>query len=88
MIAALSPQLRRAHERELLDNYRGRLLDAGVTPVPDRETMWTAYRESPAWGFCMWAIAPDQMYSVEVVGAVLGRFAEAYSDLGTGKLLS
>jgi hypothetical protein len=88
LIAALSPELRRAHERELLDSYRGRLLDARVTSVPDREAMWTAYRESPAWGFCMWAIAPDQMYSVEVVGAVLGRFAEAYSDLGTGTLLS
>jgi hypothetical protein len=88
LIAALSPELRRAHERELLDNYRGRLLDAGVTSAPDREAMWTAYRESPAWGFCMWAIAPDQMYSVEVVAAVLGRFAEAYSDLGTGTLLS
>jgi hypothetical protein len=88
LIAALSPELRRAHERALLDNYRGRLLDAGVTSLPDREAMWTAYRESPAWGFCMWAIAPDQMYSVEVVGAVLGRFAEAYSDLGTGTLLS
>jgi hypothetical protein len=36
----------------------------------------------------MWAIAPDQMYSVEVVGAVLGRFAEAYYDLGTATLLS
>jgi hypothetical protein len=88
LIAALSPELRRAHERDLLDNYRGRLLDAGVTSVPDREAMWISYRESPAWGFCMWAIAPDQMYSVEVVGAVLGRFAEAYSDLGTGTLLS
>jgi hypothetical protein len=88
LIAALSPELRRAHERELLDNYRGRLLDAGVTSLPDREAMWTAYRESPAWGFCMWAIAPDQMYSVEVVGAVLDRFAQAYSDLGTGTLLS
>jgi hypothetical protein len=88
LIAALPPDLRRAHERELLDNYRGRLIDAGVTSVPHREAMWTAYRESPAWGFCMWAIAPDQMYSVEVVGAVLGRFAEAYSDLGTGTLLS
>lgn len=87
LIAALAPELRRAHEHELLDNYRGRLLDAGVTSVPDRQTMWTAYRQSPAWGFCMWAIAPDQMYSVEVVGAVLGRFAEAYSDLGTDKLL-
>src|ERR1700744_3339208 len=88
VIAALPPELRRAPERELGDNYRGRLPDAGVTSVPAREPMWTAYRESPAWGFCMWAITPDQMYSVEVVGAVLGRFAEAYSALGTGKLLS
>jgi hypothetical protein len=36
----------------------------------------------------MCAIAPDQMYSVEVVNAVLGRFAEAYCDLGTGMRLS
>jgi hypothetical protein len=49
--------------------------------------MWTAYRKSPAWGFCMWAITPDQMYSVEIVQAVLSRFAEAYSDLGTRSLL-
>ena len=88
LIGALPPASRREHERELLDNYRGRLLDAGVSSVPDREQMWTAYRQSPAWGFCMWAITPDQMYSVEVVRAVLGRFAEAYADLGTGKLLS
>lgn len=88
LIAALSPEDRRSHERDLLDNYRGRLLDAGVRSVPDREAMWTAYRQSPAWGFCMWAITPDQMYSVEVVSAVLGRFAEAYYDLGTGALLA
>lgn len=87
LIGALPPELRRSHERELLDNYRGRLRDGGVTALPDREQMWTAYRRSPAWGFCMWAITPDQMYSVEVVTAVLGRFAEAYSDLGTGALL-
>ena len=87
LIGALPPPLRRDHERELLDNYHGRLLDGGVTALPDREQMWTAYRQSPAWGFCMWAITPDQMYSVEIVQAVLGRFAEAYSDLGTGTLL-
>ena len=87
LVGALPPDLRRQHERELLDAYRGRLHDAGVTALPDREQMWTAYRQSPAWGFCMWAITPDQMYSVEVVETVLGRFAEAYSDLGTGALL-
>ncbi|WP_375482397.1 phosphotransferase [uncultured Mycobacterium sp.] len=88
LIGALAPDLRRTHERELLDNYRGRLLDAGVSSPPDREEMWTAYRGCPAWGFCMWAITPDQMYSVEIVTAVLGRFAEACSDLDTGELLS
>jgi hypothetical protein len=87
LVGALPPDLRREHERELLDAYRGRLRDAGVTALPDREQMWTAYRQSPAWGFCMWSITPDQMYSVEVVETVLGRFAEAYSDLGTGALL-
>ena len=87
LIAALPPDHRRDHERELLDNYRGRLLDTGVASAPDREQMWTAYRQSPAWGFCMWAIAPEQMYSVEIVSAVMGRFAEAYSDLGTDTLL-
>jgi hypothetical protein len=88
LIAALPPEVRRTHERELLDNYRGRLLDADVTSVPDRDQMWTSYRESPAWGFCLWAIAPEQMYSEEIVGAVMGRFAEAYSDLGTHALLT
>ncbi|MDT5360113.1 MAG: hypothetical protein QOC69_1875 [Mycobacterium sp.] len=87
LIGALPPELRRNHERDLLDGYRGRLRDAGVA-VPDREQMWTAYRRSPAWGFCMWAITPDQMYSVEIVETVLGRFAEAYADLGTGALLT
>jgi hypothetical protein len=87
LIGALPPALRRDHERELLDNYRRRLIDSGVEAPPDREQMWTAYRWSPAWGFCMWAITPDQMYSVEIVRTVLGRFAEAYSDLGTGALL-
>jgi hypothetical protein len=82
-----APDLRRTHERELLDNYRGRLRDTAVATLPDREDMWTAYRRSPAWGFCMWAITPDQMYSVEIVEAVLGRFAEAYTDLDTGALL-
>ena len=63
------------------------LRDAGVDPVPTREEMLTAYRTGPAWGFCMWAATPDQLYSTEVVAAMLGRFAEAYSDLGTGELL-
>lgn len=88
LIGALEPEVRRAHERELLDNYRARLKYLGVDPLPDRHDMWTAYCTGPAWGFCMWAIAPEQMYSVEVVEAILRRFAVAYADLGTDELLS
>lgn len=87
LVGALEPELRRAHERELLDSYRARLQAAGVDPLPDREHMWTSYRRTPAWGFCMWAITPDQMYSTEVVTAVLRRFAVAYAELGTADLL-
>lgn len=87
LVGALEPEQRRAHERELLDNYRGRLKSLGVDSLPNRDAMWTAYRTGPAWGFCMWAIAPDQMYSVEVVTAVLRRFAVAYAELGADELL-
>ncbi|WP_459970946.1 phosphotransferase [Mycobacterium sp. MUNTM1] len=62
LIAALPPEERRAYERELLDNYRGRLTDAGVVSVPDPDSMWLAYRQSPAWGFCMWAITPPDVF--------------------------
>lgn len=87
LIGALEPELRRAHERELLDNYSGRLRAAGVDDAPSRDEMWRAYCRGPAWGFCMWAITPDQMYSVDVVTAVLRRFAVAYAELGTDELL-
>ncbi|CDO31332.1 aminoglycoside phosphotransferase [Mycolicibacterium vulneris] len=36
LIGALPPELRRSHERELLDNYRARLTEAGVVSAPDR----------------------------------------------------
>jgi len=52
VIGAMVPELRRTHERELLDAYRGQLLNAGIE-APDQLDMWTAYRRSPAWGFCM-----------------------------------
>ncbi|MGO9100063.1 MAG: hypothetical protein ACLP9Y_11715 [Mycobacterium sp.] len=70
-----------------LDNYRARLQAAGVESLPDSDQMWTAYRWGPAWGFCMWAITLDEMYSVEAVSAMLRRFAVAYAELGTGELL-
>jgi hypothetical protein len=87
LVAALEPELRRAYERELLDGYLARLQAAGVEALPDREHMWISYRRTPAWGFCMWAITPDQMYSTELVTAVLRRFAVAYAELGTAELL-
>ncbi|EUA30561.1 hypothetical protein I553_4818 [Mycobacterium xenopi 4042] len=71
----------------MLDGYLARLQAAGVEALPDREYMWIAYCRTPAWGFCMWAITPDEMYSTELVTAVLRRFAVAYAELGTAELL-
>lgn len=88
LVAALEPRDRRAHEHDLLDAYRDELRAAGVREVPDRETVWELYRACPVWGFCMWAITPGQMYSDQVVEAVLRRFAEAHADLGTRKALA
>lgn len=87
LVGALEPELRRRHERDLLERYRSELVAAGVESPPTWDEIWAAYSCGPAWGFCMWAITPDQMYSEAKVAAVLGRFAEAYSDLGTGRRL-
>lgn len=87
LIGALEPDDRRAHQRELLDRYRARLVDAGVPAVPDRDEMWNAYRSGAAWGLALWLVTPDQMYSVDIVTAGVRRFAEAYAELGTGALL-
>jgi hypothetical protein len=87
MMCALDPADRRAAEKDLLHGYLQELADAGVRELPTWEQAWTLYRSSPPWGFSMWAITPGQMYSDELVEAVLNRFAVAHADLETSAVL-
>lgn len=86
IVGALDPAVRRTTERDLLAGYLAELraLDVGA---PDLDDAYESYRCSPPWGFAMWAIAPGVMYSDDLVGAVLERFAAATRELDTLKVL-
>jgi hypothetical protein len=83
MVAALSPADRRASEADLLRLYLAELAANGVSTVPTFEEAWRLHRCSPPWGFAMWAITPEQMYSVAAVGGVMERFGAAFVELDT-----
>jgi aminoglycoside phosphotransferase (APT) family kinase protein len=54
LISNLHPEIRRGHERQLIDTYRAALYDAGVPESAYTEEMaWTGYRE----GALFWCVA-------------------------------
>jgi hypothetical protein len=85
--SALDPATRRESERELLVGYLARLGALGVTAAPSVEDAWDLYRTGAPWGFSMWAITPPQMYTEEIIGTVMGRFADAMVDHEVATLL-
>jgi hypothetical protein len=87
IIAALDPDERRAHERDLLLGYRDQLRELGVRDAPDDAALWHAHRQSPAWGLPMWGSTPAQMYSQEEVETVVRRFGVAWVDFDTSSAL-
>jgi aminoglycoside phosphotransferase (APT) family kinase protein len=83
MVSALSPDDRRRNERELLQSYLDELIRLGVSSAPSWDAAWQLYRASPPWGWVMWVVTPDVMYSPQTVEAVIDRFAQAFCDLDT-----
>jgi hypothetical protein len=55
LAAVLSPDVRRAQERGLLDYYRDRLATMGG-PRLDAEEAWRRYRAAMLYGYFLWAI--------------------------------
>jgi hypothetical protein len=82
-ISALDPEDRRAHEQDLLREYFDELGRLGVEQLPSWDDVWRLYRMSPSWGWAMWVVTPDVMYSPATVEAVIDRFAQAFRDLDT-----
>jgi hypothetical protein len=53
--AVLDIAVAEREERRLLDHYLEVMRGLGAT-VPDRETAWSQYRESPVYGYYLWGI--------------------------------
>jgi len=87
IVAGLSPADRRQSEKELLRLYLAELARHGIESVPSFNEAWRLYRCSPPWGFAMWAVTPEEMYSVAAVRGVMERFGAAFVELNTIEVL-
>lgn len=88
---ALIPDDRRAHEGELLDEYRA-ALGLPADELPSSEEVRLRYRASVAHGLTLWlctASADGGLWqSPEVAVALAQRYAYAYADLDTPEAIA
>jgi thiamine kinase-like enzyme len=89
LIGNLTIEHRRSWERELVELYRERLGERGVSKVPDSETLWLRYRQMVPHAMFMWlgTIGSNkmqpQMQKPEISLANIERSAQACADLDT-----
>jgi thiamine kinase-like enzyme len=82
LLTGLSVDERRRHERGLIDYYRRRLVDEGVTDAPSLEELIFEHRLAAAWCLCIgWLTTPLENYGWEINVANHIRLATAYRDL-------
>ena len=82
MITGLDIELRRQHERELINLYRDTLASHGVGNVPSEDEAWQLYRQSAVWGLVIgWLITPPQNYGEEITSANIHKMVTAMLDL-------
>ena len=84
VITGLDSELRREHEKELLNLYRETLKANGVTDVPDEKKAFLLYRQSAIWGLVIgWLITPPQNYGEAITAANIKKLVSAMMDLKT-----
>jgi hypothetical protein len=76
---------RRAHEADLLDEYRA-ALGLPAEELPTREEIWLRYRASVAHGLAIWlaTFSYEGWQRPEVCLALVQRYATAFVDLDSG----
>jgi aminoglycoside phosphotransferase (APT) family kinase protein len=84
--AALSVEVRRQAERELLDHYLDRLAGLGVPDVPAREAAWRDYRAGVTYGLYLWG--STRKVPPPVIHEFCLRLGTAVADLDSLALLS
>jgi hypothetical protein len=84
LAAVLTPEVRRSHERTLLDDYLARLKAAGG-PELDREEAWRQYRVAVVYGYYLWSIT--RKVDADIIEEFVHRLGTAAHDLGSFALL-
>ena len=89
MTSGLEPDMRREHERELLDRYLEGLRAGGVPNVPTSNAAFDRYRlfTAEAWDATAMTIAWPGLQAAENMEAGWRRSCIAVEDLETGKLM-
>jgi aminoglycoside phosphotransferase (APT) family kinase protein len=79
LLSALTPEDRRANERDLLHHYLDALTIAG-TAAPSFDEAWLSYRQNSLYPV-MWVTIPDVMQTTEVTALATERASAAAKDL-------
>jgi len=84
MVTALDPEVRRAHQHDLLAEYLDHLGAAGVHDVPTPSAAFEQCRVAALWGLVIgWLICPPENYGRPITEANLSRTVTAVQDFDT-----
>lgn len=84
VVTALDPDVRNAHQLDLLAEYLELLAAAGVDDVPSLSVAFDRFRSAALWGLVIgWLICPPENYGPEITAANISRVVTAVQDLGT-----
>ena len=88
--AALDRELRRAHERELVERYLDRLVASGVADPPSHEQAWDDYRffVHDAWDSVALTILWSGLHPPEQLEVAYQRCCVAVEDLAVDEILA
>lgn len=89
LVSALDVADRRAHEADLIEEYR-KALDVPADDLPTTEQAWLRYRTTPPYGLAVWlATGSSVNYQKPLIcSALVHRFASAFVDLDTPSALA
>jgi len=81
LVTALDPEVRRAHQFDLLGGYLDRLSAAGVADVPSLSVAFEQCRSAALWGLVIgWLICPPENYGQPITEANISRAVTAVQD--------
>lgn len=84
IVTSLTPELRRAHQENLLAEYLDLLRELGVEGVPSYAEALERYRQAVLWGLVIgWLICPPDNYGEPITREAIRRTVEAVRDLDT-----